>query len=141
MFSKDEILDLLRNGQSADEIAALMAENLNVAQAKYAQLQKEEQMRAEATAKREENMHNDLTTILDLLKDFCVTYYAETEKEKTEWAEAFAEITADDFMKTLTNVKNIHQGYHKAEAKVKEVVSKAKNVDDILVAWLKELGL
>ena len=25
--------------------------------------------------------------------------------------------------------------------KVKEVVSKAKNVDDILVAWLKELGL
>ena len=141
MFSKDEILDLLRNGQSADEIAALMAENLNVAQAKYAQLQKEEQMRAEATAKREENMHNDLTTILDLLKDFCVTYYAETEKEKTEWAEAFAEITAEDFMKTLTNVKNIHQGYHKAEDKVKEVVSKAKNVDDILVAWLKELGL
>ena len=141
MFSKDEILDLLQNGQSADEIAALMAENLNVAQAKYAQLQKEEQMRAEATAKREENMHNDLTTILDLLKDFCVTYYAETEKEKTEWAEAFAEITADDFMKTLTNVKNIHQGYHKAEDKVKEVVSKAKNVDDILVAWLKELGL
>ena len=141
MFSKDEILDLLQNGQSADEIAALMAENLNVAQAKYAQLQKEEQMRAEATAKREENMHNDLTTILDLLKDFCVTYYAETEKEKTEWAEAFAEITAEDFMKTLTNVKNIHQGYHKAEDKVKEVVSKAKNVDDILVAWLKELGL
>ena len=141
MFSKDEILDLLQNGQSADEIAALMAENLNVAQAKYAQLQKEEQMRAEAVAKREENMHNDLTTILDLLKDFCVTYYAETEKEKTEWAEAFAEITADDFMKTLTNVKNIHQGYHKAEDKVKEVVSKAKNVDDILVAWLKELGL
>ena len=141
MFSKDEILSLLQNGQSADEIAALMAENLNVAQAKYAQLQKEEQMRAEAVAKREENMHNDLTTILDLLKDFCVTYYAETEKEKTEWAEAFAEITADDFMKTLTNVKNIHQGYHKAEDKVKEVVSKAKNVDDILVAWLKELGL
>ena len=141
MFSKDEILDLLQNGQSADEIAALMAENLNVAQAKYAQLQKEEQMRAEAVAKREENMHNDLTTILDLLKDFCVSYYAETEKEKTEWAEAFAEITADDFMKTLTNVKNIHQGYHKAEDKVKEVVSKAKNVDDILVAWLKELGL
>ena len=141
MFSKDEILDLLQNGQSADEIAALMAENLNVAQAKYAQLQKEEQMRAEAVAKREENMHNDLTTILDLLKDFCVTYYAETEKEKTEWAEAFAEITAEDFMKTLTNVKNIHQGYHKAEDKVKEVVSKAKNVDDILVAWLKELGL
>jgi predicted nucleotidyltransferase len=141
MFSQDEILDLLRNGQSADEIAALMAENLNVAQAKYAQLQKEEQMRAEAAAKREENMNNDLTTILDLLKDFCVTYYAETEKEKTEWAEAFAEITADDFMKTLTNVKNIHQGYHKAEDKVKEVVSKAKNVDDILVAWLKELGL
>lgn len=141
MFSKDEILNLLQNGQSADEIAALMAENLNVAQAKYAQIQKEEQMRAEATAKREENMHNDLTTILDLLKDFCVTYYAETEKEKTEWAEAFAEITAEDFMKTLTNVKNIHQGYHKAEDKVKEVVSKAKNVDDILVAWLKELGL
>lgn len=141
MFSKDEILDLLQNGQSADEIAALMAENLNVAQAKYAQLQKEEQMRAEAAAKREENMNNDLTTILDLLKDFCVTYYAETEKEKTEWAETFAEITADDFMKTLTNVKNIHQGYHKAEDKVKEVVSKAKNVDDILVAWLKELGL
>ena len=141
MFSKDEILDLLQNGQSADEIAALMAENLNVAQAKYAQLQKEEQMRAEAVAKREENMHNDLTTILDLLKDFCVTYYAETSKEKTEWAEAFAEITAEDFMKTLTNVKNIHQGYHKAEDKVKEVVSKAKNVDDILVAWLKELGL
>ena len=141
MFSKDEILDLLQNGQSADEIAALMAENLNVAQAKYAQLQKEEQMRVEAAAKREENMHNDLTTILDLLKDFCVTYYAETEKEKTEWAEAFAEITAEDFMKTLTNVKNIHQGYHKAEDKVKEVVSKAKNVDDILVAWLKELGL
>ena len=141
MFSKDEILDLLQNGQSADEIAALMAENLNVAQAKYAQLQKEEQMRAEAAAKREENMHNDLTTILDLLKDFCVTYYAETSKEKTEWAETFAEITAEDFMKTLTNVKNIHQGYHKAEDKVKEVESKAKNVDDILVAWLKELGL
>ena len=141
MFSKDEILDLLQNGQSADEIAALMAENLNVAQAKYAQLQKEEQMRAEAAAKREENMHNDLTTILDLLKDFCVTYYAETSKEKTEWAETFAEITAEDFMKTLTNVKNIHQGYHKAEDKVKEVVSKAKNIDDILVAWLKELGL
>ena len=141
MFSKDEILDLLRNGQSADEIAALMAENLNVAQAKYAQIQKEEQMRAEAAAKRDENMNNDLTTILDLLKDFCVTYYAETEKEKTEWAETFAEITAEDFVKTLVNVKNIHKSYHKAEDKVKEVVSKAKNVDDILVAWLKELGL
>lgn len=141
MFSKDEILSLLQNGQSADEIAALMAENLNVAQAKYAQLQKEEQMRAEAAAKREENMHNDLDVILDLLKKFCITYYAETDQEKNDWAETFAEITAEDFMKTLTNVKNIHKGYHKAEDKVKEVVSKAKNVDDILVAWLKELGL
>ena len=141
MFSKDEILNLLQNGQTADEIAALMAENLNVAQAKYAQLQKEEQMRAEAAAKRKENMHNDFLTILDLLKDFCVTYYAETEEEKVDWTKTFAEITAEDFMKTLTNVKNIHKGYHKAEDKVKEVVNKAKSVDDILVAWLKELGL
>lgn len=141
MFSKDEILDLLQHGQSADEIAALMAENLNVAQAKYAQIQKEEKMRAEAAAKREENMTNDLTTILDLLKDFCITYYAETEQEKNDWAETFAEITAEDFMKTLTNVKVIHKGYHKAEDKLNNVVAKAKNIDDILVAWLKELGL
>ena len=141
MFSKDEILDLLQNGKSADEIAALMAENLNVAQAKYAQIQKEDKMRAEAAAKREENMRNDLTTILDLLKDFCLTYYAETEQERKDWAETFAEITADDLMKTLTNVKIIHKGYHKAEDKFNDMVAKAKNVDDILLAWLKDLGL
>lgn len=141
MFSKDEILDLLQNGKSADEIAALMAENLNVAQAKYAQIQKEDKMRAEAAAKREENMRNDLTTILDLLKDFCITYYAETEQERKDWAETFAEITADDLMKTLTNVKIIHKGYHKAEDKFNDMVAKAKNVDDILLAWLKDLGL
>ena len=141
MFSKDEILDLLQNGKSADEIAALMAENLNVAQAKYAQIQKEDKMRAEAAAKREENMRNDLTTILDLLKDFCITYYAETEQEKKDWAETFAEITAEDFMKTLTNVKVIHKGYHKAEDKFNDMVNKAKSIDDILLAWLKDLGL
>ena len=141
MFSKDEILDLLQNGKSADEIAALMAENLNVAQAKYAQIQKEDKMRAEAAAKREENMRNDLTTILDLLKDFCLTYYAETEQERKDWAETFAEITADDLMKTLTNVKIIHKGYHKAEDKFNDMVNKAKTIDDILLAWLKDLGL
>ena len=141
MFSKDEILDLLQNGKSADEIAALMAENLNVAQAKYAQIQKEDKMRAEAAAKREENMRNDLTTILDLLKDFCLTYYAETEQERKDWAETFAEITADDLMKTLTNVKIIHKGYHKAEDKFNDMVNKAKSIDDILLAWLKDLGL
>ena len=141
MFSKDEILELLKSGQTADEIAGLMAENLNVAQAKYAQLQKEEQMRAEAAAQRAQTMEADMNHILDLLKEFCVEYYAETEKEKALWAETFAEITAEDFMKTLKNIRAIHKSYHKAEDKAKEVINKAKSVDDSLVAWLKELGL
>ena len=121
MFSKDEILALLQSGKSADDIAAMMAENLNVAQAKYAQLQQDEKIKQEAFAKS-----------LVQVKDYCKTYYADMD-----WESIFANMTEKDFLNALKGVRAVQ----KVEEKVNKAAVKAQSIDDVLTEWLKSLGL
>jgi hypothetical protein len=95
MFKVEDILARLQNGEDANDIANEMVNALNTANDQF---QKEEEAKAkkaaaEAHAKEEQKLQ-DLQEIIDLMHDFCIEYYCETDKDINTVQAAFATLDA-----------------------------------------------
>lgn len=153
MFDEATLLARLQNGEDAQKIADEMAASLNKVNKLYTdQLKKEEEAkRLEKEAKKkasEVQKKNDLQDILDVLANWFATYY---NVEDEIWEEINADTVLDlidsiqEYVEALDGLKSIfsiktpsHKTTIKAEKPKK--VSVEKNANDILDAFLAEMG-
>ena len=95
MFKVEDILARLQNGEDAGDIAEEMVNVLNEANNKY---QEEEEAKAKAKAAeahiKEVQKMQDLQEIIDLMHDFCINYYCETNEDINTVQAAFAILDA-----------------------------------------------
>ena len=102
MFKVEDILARLQNGEDAGDIAEEMVKVLNEANNKY---QEEEEAKAkkaaaEAHVKEVQKLY-DLQDIIDLIHDFCIEYYCETNEDINTVQAAFATLDAKSVNKMI----------------------------------------
>ena len=102
MFKVEDILARLQNGEEVDAIANEMAKALNTANDQF---QKEEEAKAkkaehEAHLKETQKLA-DLQQIIDLMHDFCINYYCETNEDINTVQAAFATLDAKSVNKMI----------------------------------------
>ena len=102
MFKVEDILARLQNGEDANDIANEMVNALNTASDQF---QKEEEAKAK---KAEHEAHlketrklKDLQEIIDLMHDFCINYYCETNEDINTVQAAFATLDAKTVNKMI----------------------------------------
>ena len=102
MFKVEDILARLQNGEDAGDIAEEMINVLNEANNKY---QEEEEAKAKKAAAeahvKEVQKLQDLQEIIDLMHDFCINYYCETNEDIDTIQAAFATLDAKSVNKML----------------------------------------
>ena len=102
MFKVEDILARLQNGEDANDIANEMVNALNTANDQY---QKEEEAKAKAKAAeahvKEVQKMKDLQEIIDLMHDFCINYYCETNEDINTVQAAFATLDAKSVNKMI----------------------------------------
>lgn len=102
MFKVEDILARLQNGEDAGDIAEEMVKALNEANNKY---QEEEEAKAKAKAAeahvKEVQKMQDLQEIIDLMHDFCINYYCETNEDINTVQAAFATLDAKSVNKMI----------------------------------------
>ena len=102
MFKVEDILARLQNGEDAGDIAEEMVNVLNEANNKY---QEEEEAKAKAKAAeahiKEVQKMQDLQEIIDLMHDFCINYYCETNEDINTVQAAFATLDAKSVNKMI----------------------------------------
>ena len=102
MFKVEDILARLQKGEDAGDIAEEMVNVLNEANNKY---QKEEEAKAKAKAAeahiKEVQKMQDLQKIIDLMHDFCINYYCETNEDINTVQAAFATLDAKSVNKMI----------------------------------------
>ena len=95
MFKVEDILARLQNGEDAGDIANEMVTALNTANDQY---QKEEEAKAKKAAAeahvKEVQKLQDLQEIIDLMHDFCINYYCESDEDINTVQAAFATLDA-----------------------------------------------
>lgn len=102
MFKVEDILARLQNGEDANDIANEMVNVLNTANDQF---QKEEEAKAKAKAAeahvKEVQKLQDLQEIIDLMHDFCINYYCETNEDIDTVQAAFATLDAKSVNKMI----------------------------------------
>lgn len=102
MFKVEDILARLQNGEDAGDIANEMVTALNTANDQY---QKEEEAKAKKAAAeahvKEVQKMQDLQEIIDLMHDFCINYYCETNEDINTVHAAFATLDAKSVNKMI----------------------------------------
>jgi len=102
MFKVEDILARLQNGEDAGDIAEEMVNVLNEANNKY---QEEEEAKAKAKAAeahiKDVQKMQDLQEIIDLMHDFCINYYCETNEDINTVQAAFATLDAKSVNKMI----------------------------------------
>lgn len=102
MFKVEDILARLQNGEDAGDIAEEMVKALNEANNKY---QEEEEAKAKKAAAeahvKEVQKMQDLQEIIDLMHDFCINYYCETNEDINTVQAAFATLDAKSVNKMI----------------------------------------
>lgn len=78
MFKVEDILARLQNGEDANDIANEMVNALNTANDQF---QKEKEAKAAEAQAKETQKLQDLQEIIDLMHDFCISYYCETNED------------------------------------------------------------
>ena len=102
MFKVEDILARLQNGEDANDIANEMVNALNTANDQF---QKEEEAKAKKAAAeahiKEVQKLQDLQEIIDLMHDFCINYYCETNEDIDTVQAAFATLDAKSVNKMI----------------------------------------
>ena len=103
MFKVEDILARLQNGEDAGDIANEMVTALNTANDQY---QKEEEAKAKAKAAEAEEAQKlaDLQQIIDLMHDFCIDYYCDTDADIDTVHAAFATLDAKSVNQMIEEV-------------------------------------
>lgn len=156
MFSNEEILKMLRDGKSADEIAKSMSDALNNANKTYEAEKKAKEAaekklaeEREAKAIRETEKIEYLDGILDDLDDWFAEYYDGVSPFEDVMAEDIISLfdKCSDFCSLFTSSVLKDGDYHFFSAKNDngKVSTKSSNkkidADSIIDEFLKELGL
>ena len=100
MYSMEDILSLLHNGQTADDIAKSFTDQLNAAlKAQEEEIKAQEEAKAKAKeAELQVNKRNDILVILTALLLYLEKYYDFPHIEKIPTEEV------DDFIKTIEQI-------------------------------------
>ena len=105
MFKVEDILARLQNGEDAGDIADEMIQAINAANEQF---QKEEEAKAKAAAEavkgKELQKLQDLQEIIDLMHDFCIEYYCDTDEDINTVQAAFATLDAKSVNKILDEI-------------------------------------
>ena len=159
MVNSKDILTRLQNGEKAEDIANELISALNDANDAYNKEAAAKKAEDEAKAKREAKKVADMQDIVDLLHDFCIEYYCETNEDINAVEEAFAELTAEkliaiveeagaavlDMEKKLKDVEKMFGMFNAAPVKTikidKDFVPGKKNADAVIGSFLKSIGL
>ena len=91
MVNSKDILTRLQNGEKAEDIANELINALNDANDIYNKEIAAKKAESEAKAKKVADMQD----ILDLLHDFCIEYYCDSNEDINAVEEAFDEFTAE----------------------------------------------
>ena len=91
MVNSKDILARLQNGEKAEDIANELINALNDANDTYNKEVEAKKAESEAKAKKVADMQD----ILDLLHDFCIEYYCDSNEDINEVEAAFDEFTAE----------------------------------------------
>lgn len=91
MVNSKDILTRLQNGEKAEDIANELINALNDANDAYNKEVEAKKAKDEAKAKKVADMQD----ILDLLHDFCIEYYCDSNEDINEVEAAFDEFTAE----------------------------------------------
>lgn len=96
-MDKNIILEKLRKGTSADDIAQELVDMLNDAKDEYdAELAKVEETKAANSKKI-----GDLNFILNLIEEFIANYYCESEEDFKTLEEVFNDIDAEELIASI----------------------------------------
>ena len=91
MVNSKDILTRLQNGEKAEDIANELINALNDANDAYNKEVEAKKVESETKAKKVADMQD----ILDLLHDFCIEYYCDSNEDINAVEEAFDEFTAE----------------------------------------------
>lgn len=91
MVNSKDILTRLQNGEKAEDIANELINALNDANDTYNKEVEAKKAESEAKAKKVADMQD----ILDLLHDFCIEYYCDSNEDINAVEAAFDEFTAE----------------------------------------------
>ena len=91
MVNSKDILTRLQNGEKAEDIANELINALNDANDTYNKEVEAKKAESETKAKKVADMQD----ILDLLHDFCIEYYCDSNEDINEVEAAFDEFTAE----------------------------------------------
>ena len=91
MVNSKDILTRLQNGEKAEDIANELINALNDANDTYNKEVAAKKAESETKAKKVADMQD----ILDLLHDFCIEYYCDSNEDINEVEAAFDEFTAE----------------------------------------------
>ena len=91
MINSKDILARLQNGEKAEDIANELINALNDANDTYNKEVEAKKAESEAKAKKVADMQD----ILDLLHDFCIEYYCDSNEDINAVEAAFDEFTAE----------------------------------------------
>jgi hypothetical protein len=161
MFKVEDILARLQNGEDAGDIANEMVKVLNEANNKY---QEEEEAKAKKAAAeahvKEVQKMQDLQEIIDLMHDFCISYYCETDEDINTVQAAFATLDAKSVNKMIEEagayaIKMAEMQKHmdtlfggffgtptvKKAPKKCAAASKARTADVVIGDFLSSMGL
>lgn len=122
MLIKEDILARLQNGEDANDIANELINALNEANNQF---QEEEEAKAKAKAAeahiKEVQKMQDLQKIIDLMHDFCIDYYCDTEADIDTVHAAFATLDA----------KSVNEMIEEAGAYAIKMTEMQKHIDSV----------
>ena len=154
MVNSKDILTRLQNGEKAEDIANELINALNDANDAYNKEVEAKKAESEAKAKKVADMQD----ILDLLHDFCIEYYCDSNEDINAVEEAFDEFTAEKVIEIVEEagaavlkfdeqLKDIEKmfgtfpfGKSTVELKVDKDATPA-DADAVIGKFLKSIGL
>ena len=126
-----DFYERLRNGESAEDIAKSITDELNKAQAK----RDEEKAKAEEASKREKSKVTDAEAIVKGLNAYLKTYYNHD-----------TELTVEDFMSTIDTSMKLAEKFGSFFEEAKKVPKKVKvsikdkDVDEVFDNLFEKMG-
>jgi hypothetical protein len=103
MINEETILELLRKGENQDDIAETLIEALNGA-VKTFEEEQEAAKKAHCEAALKQKKIDDMDDILDLIYEFILAYYCDTEADKVELDTYFNEVDAEKVINDLEQI-------------------------------------
>ena len=158
MINEKDILAMLQNGESADDIAQKLVDTLNKGKELYneelaAKAKADEEAKAKAANELEKQ--EDMADILDAIYQFVFKWYCEDDKDIAELDEIFADVTPKDVIKMIeeagsvvlemTNLFDMFNSSTKKKNKKPSVfkfeIDNKADADFVINSFLKSIGL